>query len=67
MLSKYTTFGAGSHADTLSTLLKVNLSRQLSRLVPVLKEELECIAADEFPSGDGQSRTKLFSLTDSCD
>ncbi|KAF3062287.1 Ent-kaurene oxidase [Daldinia childiae] len=49
MLSEYTNLCAGSHADTLSLLLKCKMTGQLARMTPQLKEELEHIVATEFP------------------
>ncbi|KAI1470017.1 ent-kaurene oxidase [Daldinia caldariorum] len=49
MLSEYTNLCAGSHADTLSLLLKCKMTGQLARMAPQLKEELEHIVATEFP------------------
>ncbi|RYP92012.1 hypothetical protein DL770_001867 [Monosporascus sp. CRB-9-2] len=52
LLSQYTHFSAGAHNETLSKLLRTNLSQRLSRLTPKLKQELEFIAAQEFPKCD---------------
>ncbi|RYP56338.1 hypothetical protein DL771_011957 [Monosporascus sp. 5C6A] len=52
LLSQYTHFSAGSHNDTLSKLLRTNLSQRISRLTPKLKQELEFITAQEFPECD---------------
>ncbi|WYZ46533.1 hypothetical protein EsH8_IX_000758 [Colletotrichum jinshuiense] len=49
MLSKYTNFTLGNHADLLSTLVRCKLSQNLARLVPQLKSELEYVVATEFP------------------
>ncbi|KAL7625324.1 hypothetical protein AAE478_004540 [Parahypoxylon ruwenzoriense] len=49
MLSEYTKLCAGPHSDTLSLLLKCKMTRQLARMTPQLKEELEHIFATEFP------------------
>ncbi|OHW96647.1 cytochrome p450 [Colletotrichum incanum] len=49
MLSRYTTFTLGNHADLLSTLVRCKLSQNLARLVPQLKGELEYVVATEFP------------------
>ncbi|TEA12755.1 Cytochrome P450 monooxygenase BOA4 [Colletotrichum sidae] len=49
MLSRYTSFTLGDHADLLSTLVRCKLSQNLARLVPQLKGELEYVVATEFP------------------
>ncbi|KAJ0167756.1 Ent-kaurene oxidase [Colletotrichum tanaceti] len=49
MLSRYTNFTLGNHADLLSTLVRCKLSQNLARLVPQLKGELEYVVATEFP------------------
>ncbi|UQC84486.1 cytochrome P450 [Colletotrichum lupini] len=50
MLSRYTNFTLGNHADLLSTLVRCKLSQNLARLVPQLKSELEYVVATEFPN-----------------
>lgn len=54
MLSKYTNFTLGNHADLLSTLVRCKLSQNLARLVPQLKSELEYVVATEFPDCKGK-------------
>ncbi|OLN97589.1 Ent-kaurene oxidase 4 [Colletotrichum chlorophyti] len=49
MLSRYTNFTLGNHADLLSALVRCRLSQNLARLVPQLKGELEYVVATEFP------------------
>lgn len=68
MLSRYTNFTLGPHADLLSTLVRCKLSQNLARLVPQLKGELEYVVATEFPDCKGMSCSKpcvpRFVLTD---
>ncbi|KAK7751248.1 hypothetical protein SLS62_006793 [Diatrype stigma] len=52
LLAQYTHFSAGPHSETLSKLLRNNLSQRLSRLTPKLKDELDFITAQEFPECD---------------
>ncbi|CAI4212182.1 unnamed protein product [Parascedosporium putredinis] len=47
--TKYTKFSAGHNGDMLSMVIRKNLSQNLARLVPQLKDELEAIVATEFP------------------
>lgn len=51
--TKYTKFSAGHNGDMLSMVIRKNLSQNLARLVPQLKDELEAIVATEFPECKG--------------
>lgn len=62
MLSRYTNFTLGNHADLLSTLVRCKLSQNLARLVPQLKSELEYVVATEFPNCKGKSVSQIFCL-----
>ncbi|KAI0405194.1 cytochrome P450 [Xylaria palmicola] len=50
MLSEYTHLSADAHSDILTTLLRTKATHNLQRMMPILKDELEYILANEFPA-----------------
>jgi cytochrome P450 len=49
MMTKYTHFSPGHHAELLNILIRTKLSQNLARLVPRLKDELDFFVSSEFP------------------
>lgn len=58
MQSKYTRFSPGHNADLLTLVVRTRLTQNLVKLAPQLKEELDYIIADEFPSCHGWTSVK---------
>ncbi|KAI1332107.1 cytochrome P450 [Xylariaceae sp. FL0255] len=59
MLSEYTHLSADDHADTLTLLIKTKATRNLARMVPDLKDELEYVLSSEFPTSEDWKPIKL--------
>ncbi|KAF4451894.1 hypothetical protein F53441_5213 [Fusarium austroafricanum] len=62
--SKYTKFSPGHNGELLALLVRTKLTQNLTRVVPLLKQELEYLLATEFPACEDWTRVKWqpFSL-----
>ncbi|KAH8887497.1 cytochrome P450 [Thozetella sp. PMI_491] len=62
MMTKYTRFTPGPHAELLNTIIRTKLSHNLARLVPQLKDELDYFVANEFPACEEWTPVKIQPL-----
>ncbi|KAF4493493.1 cytochrome P450 monooxygenase (lovA) [Fusarium agapanthi] len=62
--SKYTKFSPGHNGELLALLVRTKLTQNLTRVVPLLKKELEHLLATEFPACEDWTPVKWqpFSL-----